>query len=401
MKKVLVMAAVAALAGCRRQEPVAAAAEQQTPIVAAARSARMDLSRELTLTGELVPFQEVEVMSKVAGFVQRIYVDVGDAVRQGQVIAILEIPEMKDDITRASASIARSRAEVERAMTEVVRTERAHQIAHLAHDRLSSVFRSKPGLVAQQEVDDAHARDQISESQVAAAKSALASAREQIKVGEADRGKAETLLQYSRVTAPFDGVITKRYANNGSMIQAGVASQSQAMPLVRLSQNSRLRLILDVPESAVGAVRTGSAVAIRIPSLNRELQGRVSRSSGRVSTSTRTMHTEVDIDNSSRKLIPGVSAEVALRIADRPRTLAVPLDAVAREGESHAVWVVTGDQRVEKRAVRTGIESSTMVEIVEGLADGELVVLGGAARIKPNQKVKTTIGEAAGRKAGD
>lgn len=395
------MAAVAALAGCRRQEPVAAAAEQQTPIVAAARSARMDLSRELTLTGELVPFQEVEVMSKVAGFVQRIYVDVGDAVRQGQVIAILEIPEMKDDITRASASIARSRAEVERAMTEVVRTERAHQIAHLAHDRLSSVFRSKPGLVAQQEVDDAHARDQISESQVAAAKSALASAREQIKVGEADRGKAETLLQYSRVTAPFDGVITKRYANNGSMIQAGVASQSQAMPLVRLSQNSRLRLILDVPESAVGAVRTGSAVAIRIPSLNRELQGRVSRSSGRVSTSTRTMHTEVDIDNSSRKLIPGVSAEVALRIADRPRTLAVPLDAVAREGESHAVWVVTGDQRVEKRAVRTGIESSTMVEIVEGLADGELVVLGGAARIKPNQKVKTTIGEAAGRKAGD
>src|SRR5262249_1361405 len=182
-------------------------------------------------------------------------VDVGDRVRQGQLLALLEIPEMADDMARARASVERSSAEVARARDEIQRAESAHNIAHLSYDRLAAVMKQRPGLVAQQEIDNAHSKDLVSEAQVAAAKSSLTAALQPVDVHKAELGKVNTLHDYTRVTAPFAGVITKRYADTGSMIQAGTASQTQAMPVVRLSQNSLLRLILPVPESVAPRVR--------------------------------------------------------------------------------------------------------------------------------------------------
>jgi multidrug efflux pump subunit AcrA (membrane-fusion protein) len=146
-------------------------------------------------------------------------------------------------------------------------------MAHLAHTRLAAVQDSRPGLIAQQEIDDAHSKDLVAEAQVAAAKSALAAAEQQVKVAQADRARVKTLYDYTVVTAPFAGVITKRYADTGSMIQAGTASQTQARPLVRLSQNTLLRLVLPVPESAVPQVRGGNTVEVRVPTLHRSFPG--------------------------------------------------------------------------------------------------------------------------------
>jgi len=395
----LPLLAVTALTSCGKKEPTARVAAAEVPVVAAIPVVRTNMERDLTLTGELLPFQEVEVMAKVAGYVQKISVDVGDFVRQGQVLAVLEIPEMKDDVTRASATIERSRAEVERAAKELERAEKAREMTRLTSTRIASVFKTQPGLVAQQEVDDAQSKDQLAEAQVATAKSALATAREQIKVGEADRGKAETLLQYTRVTAPFDGVVTKRYANNGSMIQAGVASQSQAMPVVRLSQNSLLRLVLAVPESAAGLIRPGTAVMVRVPSLNKEFPGRVSRTSDRVSTATRTMHTEVDVPNPGRQLIPGMFAEVTVRLESHPHALAVPLSVLEGEEDGRTVVTVNREGTVEIKHVKTGIESAALVEITEGLREGDLVVLGARGQVKPGQRVRTKQIESAAKGA--
>ena len=125
----------------------------------------------------------------------------------------------------------------------------------------------------------------------------------------------KTLIEYTRVTAPFAGVITKRYADTGSMIQAGTASQTQAMPVVRLSENSLLRLILPVPESAVPTVHIGQPVEVRVPTLNRSFPGRVARFTGKISSSTRTMETEVDVPNPNLVLMPGMYAEVDLTLA--------------------------------------------------------------------------------------
>jgi RND family efflux transporter MFP subunit len=369
--------------------------------VAVAKVTTEDLSHGLVLTAEFKPYQEVDVMAKVAGFIKQINVDVGDRVEKGQLLATLEIPEMADDLRRADAAVVRARAEVTRAQDEQRRAESVHDIAHISFQRISTVAAKKPGLVAQQEIDEAQSRDLVTEAQVAATKSALAAAQEQVNVNSADTQKVKTLMDYTRVTAPFAGVITKRYADTGSMIQAGTASQTQAMPVVKLSENSRLRLILPVPESAVPTVHIGQQVEVRVPSLNRGFPGKVWRFAGKVSVATRTMDTEVDVLNPSLVLIPGMYAEVNLTLNRHDKVLAVPVlavdmdnsDAQPGAAQTGQVLVVTPNNRVEKRKVTLGIESSNRMEIRSGLNEGDSVVLTGRSGLQPGQEVRPKVTE--------
>jgi RND family efflux transporter MFP subunit len=189
-------------------------------------------------------------------------------------------------------------------------------------------------------------------------------------------------------------VITKRYADLGSMIQAGTASQTQAMPVVRLSDNRLLRLILPVPESAVPAVRIGQRVEVRVPSLNRTLDGRVARFANSLSLATRTMDTEVDVQNPSLDLLPGMFAEVTLTLARRNRVLAVPVSAVdvSRGSERKAiVWVVTPNRLLEKRAISLGLETADYVEVRSGLNEGDQVVVGARAGLQTGEAVNPQI----------
>ena len=347
----------------------------------------------MILTAEFKPFQEVDVMAKVAGYVKTIYVDVGDRVKEGQLLAVLEIPEMADDLARAKATLDRSQAEVARARDELKRAESTQMITHLTFTRLSTVSTQRPGLVAQQEIDDAESKDLVADAQISAAKSSLAAAEQQVQVSMAEQQKVKTLFEYTRVTAPFSGVITKRYADTGSMIQAGTASSSQAMPLVRLSQNSLLRLILPVPESAVPTVHIGQPVDVHVKTLNRSFSGRVTRFVGKVSPATRTMDTEVDVPNPSLLLIPGMYAEVNLTLNRRARVIAVPVPAVdvGSDESSGQVLVVTPENQVEIRKVTLGLQTATKVEIRSGLLAGDMVVIGNRAGLQPGQRVQPKV----------
>jgi RND family efflux transporter MFP subunit len=381
---------LASAAGCRRASTVEASdgARSATPVLVT-RAARRDLNRTIVLTGELTPFQEVEVMAKVAGYIRRLYVDIGDRVRKGQVLAVIEIPEMADDLAQEQAAVERNRAELKRAEEDLGRAEAAHQLAHVTYSRLASIFKEQPGLVAQQEVDDAQARDRVAEAQVAAARSTLASAEEQVKMAEARLSKLHTLMQYTRVVAPFDGVVSRRYANDGAMIQAGVASSTQAMPVIRLSQNSLLRVVFPVPESAAGLVHAGDTVEVRVPSLGRSFPGKVARTADRIDTSTRTMRTEVDVPNPAGVLIPGMYAEISLALAKSPGALSVPITSVvddSRSGKKH-VWVVDSSSRLVPRQVKTGMETPEFIEVTEGLKEGETVVVAARGRFHPGELV--------------
>ena len=363
--------------------------------VPVAKVARADLSRDLVLTAEFRPFQEVDLMAKVAGYVKQINVDIGDRVSEGQLLATLEVPEMTDDLARAAATLKHSSAEVERAKEELKRAGSAHEIAHLTAERLDAVLKTRPGLVAQQEVDDAHSRDLISEAQVAAAKSALSAAEEQVKVAEAEQARTKTLFQYTQVTAPFTGVVTKRYADTGSMIQAGTASQTQAMPLVRLSQNSLLRLVLPVPESAVPGVVVGKSVEVKVPSLNRSFPGKVVRFEKKLNLSTRTMDTEVDVPNADLVLIPGMYATVNLTVEQHSDALAIPLTAIGGSEEQPTVYIVRPDKTIEERRVQLGLQTANRAEVRSGLEEGDLVVVGNRSQIQPGQQVTPRIVEMA------
>jgi RND family efflux transporter MFP subunit len=352
-----------------------------------------DLSHGLVLTAEFKPYQEIDVMAKVAGYIKDIRVDVGDRVKEGELLATLEVPEMADDLRHANASRQRSDAEVRRADDELRRAESAHELAHLSYERLKAVSEKRPGLIAQQELDDARSKDLVTEAQISAAKSAKSAAMEQVQVNDADVQKIKTLIDYTKVTAPFTGVVTMRYADKGSMIQAGTASQTQARPVVRLSQNSRLRLILPVPESAVLTVHIGQQVEVRVPTLNRTFPGRVARFVDRLSMSTRTMDTEVDVENPNMALIPGMYAEVNLTLDRRPKALAVPLLAVDREGNAGRVLVITPNNRVEQRKIALGLETANAIEVRSGLNEGDLVVISGRSSLQPGEEVRPKLTE--------
>jgi RND family efflux transporter MFP subunit len=386
----LIVAAACLSSACSKHGSVQASSTKvsEVPTVAVAKASTDDLSHGLVLTAEFKPYQEIDVMAKVAGYIKKINVDVGDRVHQGELLATLEIPEMGDDLTRADAATVRARAEVTRARDELHRAETAHNIAHLSFQRLSAVAEKKPGLIAQQEIDEAQSKDLVSEAQVASAKSALAATEEQVKVNSADTSRVKTMLEYTRVTAPFAGVVTRRYADTGSMIQAGTASQTQAMPVVKLSDNSMLRLILPVPESAVPTVHIGQQVEVRVPTLDRSFAGRVARFTGKLAESTRTMDTEVDVPNPSLVLMPGMYAEVDLTLARRNRVLTIPVTAL---DTNHQVMVVTPTNRVEVRKIGTGLESSDKVEVTSGLNDGDLVVVAGRASLQPGEEVKPKV----------
>lgn len=380
---------------CSRDQKAEAREQKASdaPAVAVAKATVEEMSRQVVLTAEFKPFQEVDLMAKVAGYVKNINVDVGDRVQQGQLLAVLEIPEMADDMARGRAAVDRAQAEVSRAKDEQQRAESAHQIAHISFTRLADVARQKAGLVAQQEVDDAHGRDLVSEAQVSGAKSSLAAAEEQVHVNAAELKRVQTMLDYTRVTAPFAGVITKRYADTGSMLQAGTSSSTQAMPLVRLSENSLLRLMVPVPESAVPTVHVGQQVDVRVPTLNRSFPGRVARFAEKVSSATRTMDTEVDVPNPSLILIPGMYAEVKLTLDRRGAVLAVPIPAVDMGGDetSGQVTVVTSENRVEIRKVQLGLQNAASVEIRSGLSSGDLVVTGNRSSLRAGQEVRPKL----------
>jgi len=400
---IAVAAAALSISGCARNTNAEArtATAGDVPTVAVARVENADLSHGLVLTAEFKPYQEVDVMAKVAGFVKKIDVDIGDRVKAGQLLATLEVPEMHDDLNRAQAAVERAQADVTHAQDELSRAKAAHEIADLNYKRLSQVVEKEPGLVAQQDIDDAHSKDLVAEAQVSAANSAVASANEQVRVNKAEVAKVYTLMQYTRVTAPpFDGVVTKRYADDGSMIQAATSSQTQVMPLVRLSQNNLLRLILPVPESAVPSVHIGQRVQVKVPSLNRTFPGKVVRFADKLSLETRTMDTEVDVENPALVLIPGMYAEVNLTLTQRNNVLAVPVTAVdvdSSDPQMGGVMVVTHNNRIEPRKIRLGLETANRVEVRSGLNVGDMVVIGSRSGLQPDEEVRpkvTTIGGA-------
>lgn len=390
MKALIAVLTLVALTSCSRiegrSEKTSVAAQDAPPLVPTVKVGRIDLVNDLVLTAEFEPFQQVDLMAKVSGYVRSISVDIGDRVRAGQVLATLEIPEMEDDLTRAAASIDQAQAEIVTAADELRRAEAAHEMAHLSYSRIADVLKREPGLVPQQEVDEAHSRDLVAEAQVSSAKSGLKTAEQHARVSRADQGRVETLHKYMTIAAPFEGVVTKRYANIGAMIQAGTSSQ--AMPVVQLSQNNLLRLILPVPESSVGRVKVGETVDVRVPSLNRTFPGRVARLAERVQPSSRTMDTEVDVQNTNLTLIPGMYAEVNLHIAESRHALAVPLDAVDRSTAAARTYVIGAQGAIHIVPVTLGLETDQSVEILSGLQEGELVIAGRHAGLREGQTVQ-------------
>ena len=380
-------------AGCGGTNKTEDSASASVVTVAVAPVQRGSIAHTLDVAAEFRPFQEIDVLAKEAGYVKKINVDVGDHVRTGQLLAVLEVPELQDEITRANAEVSRAQEEITRAQADERRAESAYEVAHVSYTRLATVVKDRPDLVAQQDVDDAAGKDRQAQAQVDTAKATLSSARQQLNVARATLQKTQTLFAYGDIRAPFDGVVTKRYADTGTMLAAGTSSEKQATPLIQLSQNGKLRLTIPVPESAVSLIHIGSPATIRIPELNREISGKVTRFAGVVNGETRTMDTEIDVMNPKFELVPGMYANVSLVLEDQPNALTVPVEGIVRVGDSSTAYVVNSSGEIEERQVKLGLENADRFQILSGVREGEMIVVGSRSNLHPGEKVKTKMVE--------
>jgi len=389
LKLLCLLAAILLTTSCTKEPAQVMAADQTTTIVPVARVVRSNLAENMVLTGEFIPYQEIDVMAKEAGYIKSIRVDIGDRVKAGELLAELEIPEMQNDMARSAAGVQAAEADISRAKGDLRQAQSSYQIADLSYRRIADVLKKEPGLVPQQEVDVAHSKQLQTAAQVLAAQSNLETAQRKLSMAQAEQARWVTMEKYTIISAPFTGVITKRYANTGAMIQQGISSDTQAMPVVRLSQNSLLRLMLPVPESAVASVHIGETVQVTVAALEKSFSGRVTRFEDKVSTSTRTMNTEVDVANSDYLLVPGMYAEVNLGLRQSALALAVPIDAVEL-GDSPSVYTVH-DSTVHIVPVKTGLKTYQQEEIRSGVSEGDLVIIGRHAGLAEGEKVQPKL----------
>jgi membrane fusion protein (multidrug efflux system) len=323
------------------------------PIVSVMHPQRVDMIRSVEFPGDLVGFYETALHAKVTGYLQTITVDKGDWVKAGQVLATIQVPELHSNLANAQANL---------------------EIARITYDRLRKVQQSDPRLISQQDVDIAFAKYQQS---------------------KATGRTLQTMVNYTQIIAPFGGVITGRFADPGALIRAGGGDfgvneiaglvspgaiegsgghRDGGGPVLTMAQVDELRVYVYVPEQLCGLVRRGTPASLTFEEFPGQVfKGRVARYSNSLDLATRTMMTEIDIENRSHRLYPRMYAHVTLELVRHPDAIRLPVGALGGAGKAVYVLVVK-DGRLEKVPVSTGIYDGHYVEITKGLSASELVV---------------------------
>lgn len=384
----------AAVLGCGEGRKAAADDVSNAPEAAVVKVTRGNISDNLVIASEFEPFQEVDVYAKVSGYIKKLYVDYGTHVKQGQILAVLEIPELQQQIQQDDASIHRSEQELARAHEDLNRAQSAYNVTHLTYTRLADVQKSRPELVAQEEVDVSKGKDMEADAEVSAQKAALAGAEQSLLVSKATLGKDQAMFDYARMTAPFDGVITQIYAYTGALLPAGTTSNKGDSALCRLSQNSLLRLVIPVPERAVSGIHLGEPVDVDVSGMNRTFVGKIVRFSDQIDLNTRTMHTEVDVPNPKYEVVPGMYASVKIPLHSSAKVLTIPMQAFQAGSEGKGIVLAVGPgNKIERRDVTVGLQSANDVEITSGLQENETVIFGSLGQYRPGQVVAPKLVE--------
>ncbi len=354
-------------AGCHKSTPNVQA--DNLPVAPVVLPQRAALSNRLEVAGELLPYQEVELHAKVSGYIRHIYVDIGDRVSQGQVLADLEIPELVAQVDEAQSTVQRSQQDILRAKSSVARAEADHAALHAANQRLQQAAAARPGLIAQQELDDAQAKDSASEAQVDAAKADLSAMQEALGAAKANHQHYASLASYAHITAPYAGVVTWRYSDTGALVQAGTSSAG-AQPVVKLAQTEH-----PAPSCSRSCSARGLC-ADRRPPRRFALNPRASNSPGKWcaqrvnSIWPRARCRWKSISTTPTTNSSPVCTPTCLWTFTAPAPCSpCPIQAVDRSSGQPAALVVDDQGRIERREVILGLESPSRVEVLSGLTD--------------------------------
>ena len=380
------------VAGCGTSGGTKAGDEVNAPPAAVVKVTRKDLSSSLQIASEFLPYQEVNVFAKVSGYIRKLYVDWGTRVHAGQLLAELEIPELQQQLELDQAAVRRSEHDLARSKDELNQANSRFTVTDLTYQRLANVMQTRPGLVAQEDVDVANGKNQEAQAGVSAAKSSVAAAEQGLAVAKAGLEKDRAMYAYSRIAAPFDGVVTEITAYTGALLPAGTSSNKGDQALLHLSQTNLLRLVIPLPERAVGDVHVGETVTVQVANSKKKIEGKIESFSGQIDTQTRTLHTEVHVPNAKYEFVPGMYATVQIPLHTVQGALTVPSQAVQASGEGRgSVLVVNASKKIERRDVTVGLQTATDTEILSGLRENDLVIFGEQSQYRAGETVKPQV----------
>lgn len=361
----------------------------------------------ISMTGDIAPQMQVDLFPRVSGYLEQIYVRLGDSVKQGQTIAQIDRTDYLQKVRETEARVALAKAqlaEIEagprpeelRQAEEAVRgAESRFENAKLHRERMEALFKRQ--VISKKERD-------LSEMEFTVAEAQLASSREHLKllregarqeVREASRARLKEIeailaqerirLQYTQITAPFSGEISRRYVDAGALV-------SPSTPIVNLIHTETVKVVAHVLEKDIPLLKTGMKAKVRTESFpGKVFEGRITRISSALEPVTRTLQAEIEVSNSERLLKPSMFARIEVVLMERPRALLIPRYAVLSDGKSKTVFVLNGNQAIRKQVI-TGYEQDEFVEILEGIAEGDQVIVKGQELIKERSTVRVIRG---------
>jgi HlyD family secretion protein len=356
------MALLGMICGCNRQ-PAASpdqAAAPKTSEVKVVRPEKKDVRRPIERPGyNIEAYERTPLYAKLPGYVRKWNFDIGDRVHKDDLLAELYIPEMDVELKQKEASIRQAAAEIEQAKAAKQRAEFEQERAKSQYERLARAGRN--GVLDQEQVDETHLGFEAAQAAVAKAKADVSVAEARLDVAKADRDHVQALLQYTKIRAPFDGVVTHRNVNTDTFVQPG---DGKGEALFVVEKVDPVRVFVNVQELEAVWVRDGDTALIRPQSLHgQQFKGTVTRSSGSLNPQNRTLRAEIDLPNAEGKLMPGMYVAATI-IAERKNVWALPVAAVVTQGEKSFCYRVENGTAV-RTPIQIGIRGDKWVEVLK------------------------------------
>jgi RND family efflux transporter MFP subunit len=348
----------------------ATAAPVSGPSVDLVYPRRTTLAQRIQINATLEAFEDADLFAQISGYLSEVRVDIGDHVKAGQILAVIDVPETVQELAEAEAQLESKRKALDAAGRQIEHARADLALQQVTFKRQETLNRAKD--TSDQSLDNIRARTEIAIADLGLAVANRDLAAAEVDVAAATVEKTRALLSYSKIVAPFDGVVAQRQVNRGDLVQAPTASRTT--PLFKIQRIDTIRVFCDVPENEVALVRAGDPATVRPFGLNgAAIAGTITRFAFRLDAGTRNMRTEIDLPNPGERLYPGMYAEVSLEINRRPDVLTVPASAIGTDGDGTFIYTVR-DNQIARTPVKIGIRDSGNAELLDGLSEHATLV---------------------------
>lgn len=355
-------------------------AAKELPTVTVVSVERSAATGTLILPGNIEALTEAPVLARATGYIKKRYVDIGDRVKAGQLLAEIEAPEVDQQVNQARAAVDQAKAALEQSRASLQQGQAQEQLSKVTAERWKNL--QSKGVVSKQENDTYQSQWAAAQANVSALEKAVTSGQSNVAAAQANLSRLTELQGYKNVVAPFAGVVTVRNVDVGALVNEGNTL------LFRMAQNDRLRIYVNVPQSEAGSVRAGQAAKLTIPDLaGKQFAGTVTRTANALDPATRTLLTEVQVPNASGALLPGMYAQVDLTTPHTSPSLIIPGDTLVTRSDGPQVGVVGPDHIIHFHRLQLGRDYGEKIEVLSGLEAGQQVVVNPGDTVQEGAKV--------------